>query len=160
MYTFGDEKPDEFLTLLRNFKIAIDRTGTNTHTVRINYLRTMLRGKSIRVFYELSLYGNAINNHIKRITEGLIEYSTPLNTLSNQKHERRHAIHKPHSMPTKQFSAQITEISNFPPLFPGSEASKKMPPEELNKIILHAVPNGWSNQSYLQVRNFEMKTFR
>ena len=48
MNTFDDDQPEEFLSLLRNFKITTDGTGTTTTSVRINYLRTMLCGKTLR----------------------------------------------------------------------------------------------------------------
>ena len=51
-------------------------------------------------------------------------------------------------------------MNNFLPLFPGSDASKKMEMEDLNEILLHAVPNGWAMQSYLQGWGFELKTYR
>ena len=35
-----------------------------------------------------------------------------------------------------------------------------MPPEELNYILLHAVPDGWVKQSYLQEWNFEEKIYK
>ena len=34
-----------------------------------------------------------------------------------------------------------------------------MDPEELNKILLHAVTNGWGKQSYLQGWDFEGKSY-
>ena len=35
-----------------------------------------------------------------------------------------------------------------------------MYPEELNVILFHTVPNDWAKQSYLQVWDFEGKTFK
>ena len=32
--------------------------------------------------------------------------------------------------------------------------------EELNEIIIHAVPNRWAKQSYLQGWDFELNTYR
>ena len=52
------------------------------------------------------------------------------------------------------------EVNNFLPLFPGSDATKNMPTEEINEILLHAVPNGWYKQAYLQPQDFKMRTFR
>ena len=46
--TFDDVQQEEFLALLRNFKITFDRTGTTTAPGWINYLHTMLRGTSLR----------------------------------------------------------------------------------------------------------------
>ena len=63
-------------------------------------------------------------------------------------------------IPFKLFAAQLMEINNFLPLLPGLDASKKMPPEIINLILLHAVPNVCANKSYLQGCYFEMKTFR
>ena len=73
MSTFDDGQPEELLALLRKFKIAIDGTGTTFPSGRINYLRVILCGSSLREFYKLSLQGNTINNYIKHITEGLLE---------------------------------------------------------------------------------------
>ena len=73
MSTFDDGPPEEFFVLLRNFKIIIDGTSTNSPTGWIKYLCTILRGQSLREFYELSLQVNMTNNHIKHITEGLLE---------------------------------------------------------------------------------------
>ena len=47
MNTFDDGQPEEFLSLLRKFKIATDVTRTTTLYGQINYLRTMLRGKAL-----------------------------------------------------------------------------------------------------------------
>ena len=68
MSTFDDCQPEEFLSLLRNFKITTDGTGTTTTSVRINYLRTMLCGQALREFDELQIqYGVSTNNHLKLI---------------------------------------------------------------------------------------------
>ena len=52
MYIFDDTQPEEFLTLLRNWKIATDGTSTATPSGHISYLRTLLRGGIIIEFYE------------------------------------------------------------------------------------------------------------
>ena len=57
------------------------------------------------------------------------------------------AMRKPCNMYFKRFTARLTEIDNFLPLFPGSDPTKNMPAKELNDILLHAVPNGWAKQS-------------
>ena len=46
--TFENDKPEEFLTLMKNFKTAIDKTGTASAPRRINYLRNMLRGEALK----------------------------------------------------------------------------------------------------------------
>ena len=66
-YTFDNVQPEELLTLLRNFKIAIGGTDTTAPTGWINYLHTMICGKSLRKFDELSLKGNNTNNHLNLI---------------------------------------------------------------------------------------------
>ena len=72
-YTFEDFQPEEFPALLRNWKIATDRTGKTSTSGRINYLRTLLCGSSLIEFYELELQANMNNNHFRIITEGLLD---------------------------------------------------------------------------------------
>ena len=45
--TFEHGQPEEFLQLMKNFKKAVDRTGTTAVSGEINYLRTMLLGKAL-----------------------------------------------------------------------------------------------------------------
>ena len=52
------------------------------------------------------------------------------------------------------------ELNNHLSLYPGSDAAKKMDPEEINKILLHAVPNLWAKQAYIQVWNFEGRSYK
>ena len=94
MFDYG--QPEEFLSLLRNFKIATDGAGTTTPSGIIDYLRTMLRGHVLREFGKLqSQYGDTTNNYLKLIHEGLLEYIFPINALSKKKREIRRAICKP-----------------------------------------------------------------
>ena len=60
----------------------------------------------------------------------------------------RWAMRKTQQLPFKIFAAQLTELNNYLPLFPGSSNTNKMYTEEFNNILLHAVPNGWAKQSY------------
>ena len=107
-----------------------------------------------------SQYGDATNNHLNLIQEGLLEYFFPINTLSKQKCAMRRGIRKPRRTTLKRFATRLTEMNKFLPLFPGSDASKKMEMEELDEILLRAAPNGWAKQSYLQGWDFELKTYR
>ena len=62
----------------------------------------------------------------------------------------RHAMRKPCNIIFKRFAARLTENHNFIPLLPILDATKKIISEELNDILLYAVPNGWAKQAYLQ----------
>ena len=73
MYNFDKIKPEEFLALLINWKIATDGTGTTSPSGHINYLFTLLSGSSLREFDKLELQRNTTNNHLKLITKGLLE---------------------------------------------------------------------------------------
>ena len=66
-----------------------------------------------------------------------------IDALSKQKRMVRCAMRKPQNLPFKIFSAQLTELKNYLPLFPGSSNANTMPPEEINYILLHTIPNGW-----------------
>ena len=72
----------------------------------------------------------------------------------------RRAMSKPRKILFKRFSDRLTELNNYLPLFHGLRASKKIPPEELNKIILHTVTDGWAKQSCLQGWYFKMKIYK
>ena len=88
--------------------------------------------------------------HLKFIQKGLFDYFPPINALSKQKRVMRRAMRKPQYLPFKRFAAWLTELKNYLPLFPGSTASKNMPPKEPNEILLHAVFNVWEKQAYIQ----------
>ena len=108
----------------------------------------MLRGNTLREFEELQAqYGCETNNNFKLIQEGVLEYFFPINALSKQKRAMRHAIRKPQNTTFKRFAESLTEMNNFLMLFTGLDDSKKMEMEELNKILLHAVTNGWTKKS-------------
>ena len=70
-----------------------------------------------------------------------------MNALYKQKHVMCRAMRKPLYLPFNRFYARLTELNIYLPLFLVSSESKKTPPEELNKILLYAVPNVWENQS-------------
>ena len=69
-------------------------------------------------------------------------------------------MRKPPDLPFKRFDARLTGLNNYLPIFPGSNASNNMSPEELNEIILQTVLNVWSKKSYLQGWGFEGKTYK
>ena len=77
---------------------------------------------------------------------------SPLNAVSKQKRAMRltmqQNIQKPHTVPFKRSVARLTDIKNYLSLFPGSNDSNNMDKAELNKILLHTVPNEWANNSY------------
>ena len=51
-------------------------------------------------------------------------------------------------------------MNTYLPLFPGSSAFNKIPPKEVNKILLHTISNGWEKQAYIQGWGFEGKTYK
>ena len=73
-----------------------------------------------------------------------------MKSLSKQKRAIRRAMRKPRDMSFNPFAARLTKINNFLPLLPESDHTENMPDEELNKILLRVVLNGWVKQSYLQ----------
>ena len=83
--TFENSQPEEFLQIMKKFKIVVDGTGTTTVAGKINYLRNLLRGKALREFDKLSSQKSGTNNtHMKFIQEGLLGYLPPINALSKQ----------------------------------------------------------------------------
>ena len=71
-----------------------------------------------------------------------------------------HAMRKPWYLPFKRFAAWITELNNYLPILPGSIAHKKIPPKELNKILLYYVPNSGEKQYYLHEWDVEGKSYK
>ena len=96
---------------------------------------------------------------MKYITEVLLRYSPPINSLSKKKRAMHRAMSTPQSLLFNSFAARLTEIKKYL-FFPVSIEANNMPPEELNYILLHAVPDGWVKQSYLQEWNFEEKIYK
>ena len=52
------------------------------------------------------------------------------------------------------------ELNNQLPLLPGSSAAKIMDPKELNKILLHDVPNSWTRKAYIQGWDLEGRSYK
>ena len=146
---------------MKKCKRAVDGTGTTTATSKTIYLLTIPRGEALREFDKLSSQNTGTNStHLKFIQEGLIGYFLPINALSNQKRAMCRSMRKPQDIPFRRFAARLRELNNYLPLFPIYSSAKKMLPEYLNKIILHAVPNVWEKQAYLQGWEFETKSYK
>ena len=79
----------------------------------------------------------------------------PMNTLSRQKRATRRVMRKPCDMSFKCFISWLTEINHFLPLFPGSDPTKNIPDEELNGILLQAMPNSWAKSPTFKGRTFK-----
>ena len=71
-----------------------------------------------------------------------------------------HAMRKPQDIQLKRSSAQLTELNNYLPRFPGSRNSKKMGLEELNEILLQSVPSSWARQAYIWGWDFKGRTYK
>ena len=91
---------------------------------------------------------------LKVHTRGFTWVFPSINDLSKQKRAMRRAIRKSCEILFKTFAARLMKLNNYLPLFPGFSAPKKMPPEELNEILLHAVPNDWAKHAFLQGWDF------
>ena len=108
MNTLYDGQPEEFLLLLKNFKIATNGTGTTNPSSQINLLRMMLRVQALMEFDGLqSQYVGSTNKHLKLIQEGLLDYFFPVNFLSKKKRAMERAMRKPRSMILKHFAERL-----------------------------------------------------
>ena len=73
MATFENERPEDSLPLFKNFRIAIDRTGTKDISGRNNYIHMIIHGEELREFNEFVSHNNGTENtHLKQIQEGLL----------------------------------------------------------------------------------------
>ena len=72
--------------MMKDFKTGIDGTGTISALGNIQFLRTMLRGESLREFDVIAdQVGSTTNAHLKQIKEGLLRYFFSLNALNKAK---------------------------------------------------------------------------
>ena len=85
---------------------------------------------------------------------GFTKLIFPINALNKQKCSMRRAMRKPRYLQFKIFAAWLKELNNYLPLLPGSSASKKLDPKELNEILLQAVPKSWAKNVYIQGWDF------
>ena len=107
----------------------------------------MLRGEALREFDKLANHNAGTNNtHLKFIQETLLKYFPLMNALFKQKRAMQKAMRKPQDLPFKPLTACFTQLNNYPPLFLESKSNKRIPPDNLNNILLHAVPNSWGKQ--------------
>ena len=121
----------------------------------------MLNVGALIEFYELASQNNGtLNAHLKHITEGLLGRFFLINALSNQKCATRRGMRKPQIISFERLSAWLIETNKYLLLIPGLIEDNKISSEELNKILLYAVPNEWLKQSYQQGWNFEWKTHK
>ena len=78
---------------MKNFKRAVEETGTTTAAGKMHYLHTLLHGEAIWEFYELASHNSGTNNsRLKLIREGLLGYFPPINALSKKKRVMRCAV--------------------------------------------------------------------
>ena len=70
---FKNGKPEEFLNMMKEFKITSDCKGTMSATVKIHFLCTILIGGTLREFDNLAgQVGSTTNGNLKFIKEGLL----------------------------------------------------------------------------------------
>ena len=82
--TFKNGKLEEFLQMIKDFKTGIDGTGNTSTTVKIQFLRKMLRGEGLRGFDVIAVQVGITNNtHLKQIKEDLLSYFFPFYALKN-----------------------------------------------------------------------------
>ena len=95
--------------MMKNFKTAIDRTGTTTVTRTIKYIRTLISGEALREFDELASQVTGTKKALLNSTkEGFLGYSTRINAIYNQKCTICRAMRKPQDPPFKLFTSQLT----------------------------------------------------
>ena len=94
---------------MKEFKTSVDRTGTTSTTVKIQCLRTILRGGALKEFDVIAgQVGSKNNTHLKQIKEVLLSYIFPISAINKQKRAMRRAMRKPQDLLLKIFSARLT----------------------------------------------------
>ena len=87
---------------------------------------------SLVLFFFLNV--SSTNAHLKEVVMGLVTFFS-LNLLSRQKRMMRFSISKLHSINTRRYTAQITELNDYLDIFPGSDNFNNMIESYLNNII-------------------------
>ena len=145
MTIFENGSPEKILQFLTNIKKSIEGTGTMKVAGRTNFLQVLLRGETFQDLDNPEIQNNGTTNtHFKEIQEGLIDYFFPMNAIIKQKRAMRRYMNKPFTLIMKRPTSRIMDLNNYLPLLPRSNDSKNKEEEELNKILLHVVPNSCS----------------
>ena len=73
-----------------------------------------------------------------------------MDALSKKKHAMRRGIRKPLKLNVRRYAARLIDLNEYLAAFPVARASDNIGETDLNEILLNSMPNGWSNQAYVQ----------
>ena len=86
MALFDNVNPEEILLFVWDFKMTLEASGTLAASAKIQYLHTLVHGKSLGQIYSLSVeVRSTASEHLKLIILGLGTYSFLVNALSKKK---------------------------------------------------------------------------
>ena len=69
-------------------------------------------------------------------------------------------MRKPRDIQLNRFASRLTELNKYLTIFPGTNNTKNMVPEELNEILLQSTLSSWARQAYIQGWDFEEITYK
>ena len=72
----------------------------------------------------------------------------------------RRGMSNPSELKVRCYAASLVGNDEYLAAFPGAKSNYNISETELNKIILNIIPNGWSEQVYVQGFDCETITFR
>ena len=115
---------------------------TLTASVKIQYLRTLLRGEALRQLNTLcAQVGSTSKTHLNRIILGLGMYFTPINELSKQKRTILRRMRNPHELKLIRYADSIIDINGYLAALLGAKANDNIGKTELNERILISITN-------------------
>ena len=127
MALFDNDDPEEFLLFIQNFQITLQVSGMIAASMNIQYLHTLLCGKTLRqldmLFVEVGITTISRLNHIILV---LGMYFPPCNELSKQKCAMCHGMRKPRELKVRCYAACMINLNEYFSVFLGAKANEKL----------------------------------
>ena len=109
----------------------------------IQYPRTLLHKEYLNEFETISgNIGHITNVNFNQIILVIGTYFFPINDLSKKKHMICRIIRKLQALKVRLYAAHMNKIDDYLAVFQYYNMNNKIGNTELNKILLHSIPNG------------------
>ena len=111
-------------------------TGTIETEAKVQYLHTLLFGKSLHQFdlLYIDVKNTETSLDVDYLLKGLAWYFLPVNSLSKQKRAMRRCMKKPRGLKVRRYAACLIGLNEYLAYFTGATMADKMGVTEINKI--------------------------